>query len=71
MKLPLQCEAFRILNNLCKCLQECCQISTIDNPVISSNIHLKNKWQDQPSLQGKLVAIMDQDRGGFFFAPVL
>ena len=41
MELSLQCEACRILNNLCKRLQECCQISTVDNPVISSNIHLE------------------------------
>jgi hypothetical protein len=52
-------------------LQECCQISTIDNPVISSNIHLKNVRINllrimSTSLQGKLVAIMDHDSAVFF-----
>lgn len=40
LKHQLQREALWVLNNLCKCLEEGSQISTINNPVISCYIYL-------------------------------
>uniref|UniRef100_A0A2C9VQY8 Uncharacterized protein n=1 Tax=Manihot esculenta TaxID=3983 RepID=A0A2C9VQY8_MANES len=39
-KRHLQCQAFWVLNNLCKGLKEGSQVSTIDNSVVSCYIHL-------------------------------
>lgn len=57
----LQCQAFRVLNNLCKGLKKCSQVSTVNNPVISCYVHLlKDSHANSVKILGRIFKLLEK-----------